>query len=135
NAWNWKLGIEWAPFEGFRVRMKQQRATRAPNINELFREPVEAMFPELGLLADECSASRDPVASGVADLCIAQGVPAGEIGIFEAAWPFPVTLFFGGGNPNLDPEEADTLTAGIVVQPASLPELSLAIDYYEIEIA
>src|SRR5690606_2736888 len=36
---------------------------------------------------------------------------------------------------NLDPEEADTLTAGIVVQPASLPELSLAIDYYEIEIA
>lgn len=36
------------------------------------------------------------------------------------------------GNPNLKPEKADTLTAGVVLQP--LPRLRLSLDYYNIEI-
>lgn len=40
-----------------------------------------------------------------------------------------------GGNPNVEPEEADTLTVGFVYQPAYLPELSLSMDYYDIEVA
>jgi outer membrane receptor protein involved in Fe transport len=38
------------------------------------------------------------------------------------------------GNPNLRPEKADTLTAGLVVRPAFAPNLTVAIDYYRIEI-
>jgi len=38
------------------------------------------------------------------------------------------------GNPTLDPEEADTLTFGVVVQPAALEGFSFSIDYYDIEI-
>jgi outer membrane receptor protein involved in Fe transport len=38
------------------------------------------------------------------------------------------------GNPNLKPERADTLTAGVVVQPAFLPRFSASVDYYDIKI-
>ena len=40
----------------------------------------------------------------------------------------------GGGNPNLQPEIADTFTAGLVFQPDFLRGLSLAADYYQIDI-
>jgi hypothetical protein len=40
-----------------------------------------------------------------------------------------------GGNPSVNPEEADTWTAGVVVQPDAIPGLSLSVDYYNIEIA
>ncbi len=39
------------------------------------------------------------------------------------------------GNPDLDPEVADTLTAGIVLQPAAWNGFSISADYYDIEIA
>lgn len=41
---------------------------------------------------------------------------------------------FSGGNPNVRPEEADTFTAGIVVQPTFIPGFSLSVDWYRIEI-
>ena len=40
-----------------------------------------------------------------------------------------------GGNPEVEPEEADTLTFGAIYQPSYLPGLSLSADYYEIEVA
>ena len=40
-----------------------------------------------------------------------------------------------GGNPNVQPEEADTWTAGVVVQPDVLPGFSARVDWYNIEIA
>jgi outer membrane receptor protein involved in Fe transport len=38
------------------------------------------------------------------------------------------------GNPNLKPEQADTLTAGAILQPAFLPRFSASVDYYDIRI-
>jgi iron complex outermembrane receptor protein len=38
------------------------------------------------------------------------------------------------GNPNLTPEKADTLTAGVVLTPSFLPRLKLSVDYYKIEL-
>lgn len=38
------------------------------------------------------------------------------------------------GNPDLEPEEADTTGAGIIYQPSWLPGLSASLDYYYIEI-
>lgn len=40
-----------------------------------------------------------------------------------------------GGNPNVSPEEADTLTAGIVYQPSFLEDFSVSLDWYEIDIS
>ena len=41
---------------------------------------------------------------------------------------------FSGGNPNVRPEEADTITLGAVFQPAFIPGLSASVDWYKIEI-
>lgn len=38
------------------------------------------------------------------------------------------------GNSNLKPEEADTITAGIVYSPSFVPGLSMSVDYYRINI-
>lgn len=38
------------------------------------------------------------------------------------------------GNPGLQPEVADTLTAGLVLTPTFLPGLSISVDYYDINI-
>jgi outer membrane receptor protein involved in Fe transport len=40
-----------------------------------------------------------------------------------------------GGNPNLNLEEADTKTAGIVLKPSFIPGLRLSSDYYLIKVA
>ncbi len=44
------------------------------------------------------------------------------------------TASFSGGNPNVNPEEADTTTAGIVFQPTGLDGLSVSFDWYQIDI-
>ncbi len=51
---------------------------------------------------------------------------------------FGVTLpsiVISSGNPNLDPEQADTTTYGFVVQPSALPGLQFSADYYDIDIS
>jgi outer membrane receptor protein involved in Fe transport len=40
---------------------------------------------------------------------------------------------FSTGNPNVSPEKADTLTAGIVLEPPFVPGLSLSVDWYRID--
>lgn len=41
----------------------------------------------------------------------------------------------GGGNENLTPEEADTLTLGLTWSPPSAPGLRMSLDYYDISIS
>ena len=43
-------------------------------------------------------------------------------------------LTIASGNPNLDPEKADTLTFGAVLRPSFLPGLQFSADYYKIEL-
>jgi len=45
------------------------------------------------------------------------------------------TFQLRGGNPNVSPEEADTLTVGLVYQPARVDGLSMSIDWYDIEVS
>jgi iron complex outermembrane receptor protein len=40
---------------------------------------------------------------------------------------------FSTGNPNVRPETADTLTAGLVIQPPIVPGLSMSVDWYRID--
>ena len=90
TLWTWKAGAEWQIVESVRLRAMKQRAIRVPNVAELYQSEQFFYFDfGLGLVYDECSASRDPVGNGLADLCIAQGIPADQIGFFEASG-FPV---------------------------------------------
>jgi len=47
--------------------------------------------------------------------------------------PFLVTLY-SGGNPNVNPEKADTITFGGVYQPSWAQGVALSVDYYDIKI-
>jgi outer membrane receptor protein involved in Fe transport len=134
TADNWKFGVDWAPIADLRFRVMAQRAIRAPNIDELFAEAAEQPGALSDIQADFCTASADPVGNGLTDLCVAQGIPAAQVGIYEAQENYPLTSFEGGGNTDLDPEAADTLTAGIVYQPQWLEDFSVSLDYYSIEI-
>lgn len=46
----------------------------------------------------------------------------------------PNVINIDRGNPDLQPERADTLVAGAVLQPRFLPGFSLAVDYYDIKV-
>jgi outer membrane receptor protein involved in Fe transport len=82
---------------------------------------------------DPCSASANPAANGNTDRCILTGLPASEIGTWEATVGVPTT-FIGGGNPLLAPEEAETFTFGAVFTLDALPNLQFSIDYFELNV-
>jgi outer membrane receptor protein involved in Fe transport len=109
-----------------------QHAVRAPNIEELFTVQTTSV-DVWGGLDDPCSASRDPVGSGNAEKCIAQGIPADLIGVFEALENYPAYVT-SGGNPDLIPESSDTFTIGAVLTPSAIPGLTIAVDYFDLEI-
>ena len=133
GVWTWKIGATWQINEALRLRTMAQRSVRAPNNLELFQEQFTEVFTEvLEPTDDPCSASQDPIGNGIESKCIAQGLPANQVGVFEAT-PFMPVEYIQGGNPNLEPEEADTFTAGLVISPVSLPGWEFAVDYFDLE--
>ncbi len=131
----YKAGLNWRPVDSVLLRGMSQRAVRAPNLAELFTASSENIDDSaaFGFGYDPCSASEDPVGNGYTDVCVAQGLASDQLGVFEADPFFPVTSA-SVSNANLEAEEADTLTLGITWQPEFASGLSLALDYYAIEI-
>jgi outer membrane receptor protein involved in Fe transport len=132
----WKAGLDWQISDSLRFRAMQQRAVRAPNLAELFEQQSVLQgvaVNDFFIRSDPCSASSDPAANGHADKCVVQGLPANQVGVYEATPFYPVD-FTLGGNPNLSPESSDTTTFGFVITPAGLPNLTIAVDYYDLEV-
>ena len=123
---SYKIQGSWAPNESLRIRGGYNRAVRAANIWELLRPQGFG----LGGAADICAG---PNPSATLEQCMNTGVTEAQYGdIFGNPADQYNTL--SGGNPNLVPEIADTLTAGIVWTPQSIAGLSITLDYYNIEI-
>ena len=132
----WKLGAEWALPVPVRLRAMLQRSVRAPSIAEAFTEEGTSTGSYTGNNSanDPCSASRDPLNSGLADACVATGIPLSELGTWEATAQFP-TEFYWGGNPGLGPEASKTFTAGVVFDADWLQGFQMSVDYFDIKIA
>jgi iron complex outermembrane receptor protein len=131
----WKAGFDYSPMAGLRLRAMQQRATRAPNVNELYGPVVTGLT---GLPSDPCQGANINVAQfntpgTLSNLCRLTGVPAAAAGLVPAPSAGQANVT-SGGNPALGPEEADTTTIGLVFEPAALPGLSLTVDYYKIKL-
>ncbi|SDJ68047.1 TonB-dependent receptor domain-containing protein [Microbulbifer yueqingensis] len=112
----YQLGLEAQIIEGVKFRATQGEVFRAPSIGELFAGQVDS-FPSY---SDPCT----PDTSGnIAPGC-AQSVPQGDTQVLAKV----------GGNPNLEAETGDTLTAGFVITP-ELPvgDLSVTLDYWKTE--
>ncbi|MBB6096339.1 outer membrane receptor protein involved in Fe transport [Povalibacter uvarum] len=124
----YKAGGEWRFNPTWRLRGVYQRAVRAPNINELFGGATQT-FPQT---IEPCSASANPTGA-VRDLCIAQGIPADQIGVYQQNGAAISGLLVS--NPDLEPEESDTVTLGVVYTPEALPRLNVTLDYYDIKIS
>lgn len=77
--------------------------------------------------------SRDIRAGNLGELFTATSVTVGNVRnpLTNVTTQVPVTT---RGNPTLDPEKADTTTAGIVYSPSWLDGLRLSADWYHIEI-
>ena len=127
GATSWKLGADWAPVDDLRFRVVRAVAVRAPNIGELFNpggqgfvtvdDPCDAAFVNGG------TATR---AANCAALGIAQPFSSNAQTINIRTQT--------SGNPDLDVEEANTLTLGAVFTPRWLDDFSLTVDYFSIEI-
>jgi outer membrane receptor protein involved in Fe transport len=128
----WKYGGDWAPFDGLRLRAMKNRAVRAPVIGE-----VTGVGQTFGVVDDPCILWGSSTNATLRANCQAAGVPAN--------YDPPTTVQqsvsgFVGGNPDLAPEVADTLTYGFVIEagrfgfmPGLLKDLTISVDRFDIE--
>jgi iron complex outermembrane receptor protein len=130
------------PMRARSTRANYSEAVRVPNLFELYSPQQGARFRP----ADPCDAAQISSASdpGLRQAnCIAalqaSGVPTEKMFDANGNYIFVDPLSAGfpgvvGGNPDLKPEEATTKTIGFVMQPDWLENLTLSVDYWEIEI-
>ena len=137
---SWTTGLEWSPASDFRFRMTRARATRAPNINELYSPPSQT-FPTG--LSDPCDGITATTTGTVADRCRAavgvQSNMAANGGVFTLSQADLQGISgFDLGNSRLQEEKGDTFTLGLVVEPRSIPVLrnfSFTADYFKVKIS
>jgi outer membrane receptor protein involved in Fe transport len=132
---SYKIGGTWGPSQDIRVRASFQKAVRAPNVIELFAAQGFNLFD----MADDPCDTTDPNADGVAPAANCQGGAAHQLSAAAAGSgtltsPAGQYNFLQGGNPNLESEEAETLTYGIVFQPSFIDGLNVTIDWFNIRI-
>ncbi len=124
----YKMGGDWEPVEGVRIRGGYNRAVRAPNVLELF-SPQNVV---LDGTQDPCAglAASNPL---VARCAQAFHLTNAQILAIEKN---PANQYNGqlGGNPNLAPETSDTYTFGAVLTPTFLPGFNFSVDYFDIKV-
>jgi iron complex outermembrane receptor protein len=128
----YKVGADYAPIEDIRFRASYSRAVRAPNVIELFAAQGFNLFDAD---ADPCGdVSGTSVVQASLAACMATGVTAGQYQSGGLNSPAGQYNFLGGGNTNLNPEESDTYTYGVVWTPSFLPGFNLSVDYFDISV-
>ena len=128
---SFKYGLTWQPVEDLRFRASFAEANRAPNNIELFSRGLGSQ----GQLDDPCDTVTATSVGAFDDTCredpvVASIIAADGVFIDESLQVQQPTV----GNGELNEETAETLTVGLVFTPRFLDGLSLAIDYYDIEI-
>lgn len=131
---SYKGGFEYAPTETLRFRGGWSRATRAPSILEAFSVPRTTTFGK----NDPCDGITAADAGTVlGDNCLSNSAISAEVaanGSFDGNVEIE-ERGFNLGNPNLQEEQADTLTVGFVFEPNFLPNFGLTVDYWDIDIS
>jgi outer membrane receptor protein involved in Fe transport len=131
----WKAELQYAPIPDLRFRGSFQHAIRAPNIIELFSPQNYGQQSFLGV--DPCAPLNGQPATATLEECIRTGVTPEQYGngLSTNTIPQCVSNQCGqviGGNPELDPEEAETYSLGVTITPSALPNLTASLDYYRI---
>lgn len=142
------VNFVYRPIRDITFKTSYNTSFRAPNLGENF-EPYGQTFAN-GFV-DPCDTrqitnpSRDATerANRIAN-CTALAAAMGLSYDFAGTTADPLDDYtptysagiagVGGGNPNLKPEESTSFTFSTVIQPRMFPNVSIVLDYYEIEI-
>ena len=125
-------GLSWAPNDEVRFRVNQSVAIRAPNVFDLY-VGINTGLVELSPVngdGDQCSGAN-PVATQAQ--CANTGLSAAQYGTVDPSAAGQFNLITGG-NPNLVAERGETTTFGVVITPSMIEDLTIAIDYFDIEV-
>lgn len=122
----YKLALDMIAFSGVRLRASQQRANRAPSVEELFAPAQPDSF-----LRDPC-AGLAPMASETQ--CALTGVTAAQYGhVANVNGLFEYNAIIGG-NEDLHAEAATTRAIGVVLEPDILRGFHATIDWWDIRL-
>jgi outer membrane receptor protein involved in Fe transport len=116
NDTTWQFGVEFQAVDNLKLRATAGTVFRAPTISDLFGGQVDN-FPTY---VDPCAVPLAVLPAGCA----------------QVATQFDTQVLARvGGNPFLQPETGDTLTAGFVWTPEfGDGDLSLTVDYWQVDI-
>jgi len=123
----YKYAATWEVNEQLRLRGSFQRAVRAGNVRDLFRPSGIGLF----------NMSIDPCGIGGAltlEECQRTGITAEQYRTSALESPAGQYNQITGGNPNLMPEESDTISFGAAFTPDFIEGLSVNIDYFDIQV-
>jgi outer membrane receptor protein involved in Fe transport len=126
KAWRW--GLDWSIDDNVRLRGTMSSAVRAPNIGELYSGQSENFFT----ITDPCSMKQlknGPNPAVRTANCQALGIPAGWTSTNTAT-----IRGLSGSNPDLQPEQGRTWTAGMVLTPQFLSGFGITLDYWNIKL-
>jgi iron complex outermembrane receptor protein len=142
--------IDWGFTPRYRLRGGFNRALRAPNLAELYLGRTQLFLPGASVFGDQCSQNNqvgpfsanpdiagDDQAEQTLEICRALMGP-GALAYYDSRLPTEQPevgspgILNSFGNPNVQEEQADTFTLGVVMD--FLENWTLAVDYYTIEI-
>jgi len=123
----YKLGLQWAPVDDIRLRASFNHAIRAPSLIELYVPQTVTNTSDYG---DPCAGDTPDATE---EECERTGVTPEQYGNITDC-PSSQCAVLTGGNPELMPEEADTITVGFTLNPSFLPGFTMSVDWYEITI-
>jgi outer membrane receptor protein involved in Fe transport len=117
---SYKFGGRWRPVRDVTFRGTFSTAFRAPSVLELYQGTSDAWENA----TDPCSNATDPA---IRAQCVAE-----TGGVLPGAYGSNQVHAIEGGNTKLKPETARTLTAGVVIEPRWVKDLSITLDYWRI---
>jgi iron complex outermembrane receptor protein len=145
----YKIRGEYKPVNWLSFRGDFATTFRAPNLREQFL--AQNASGTIGSSSDPCYVpatarvtapggnTYDPTGDNrpqfLLDNCIASGADPFQLGLDGFSLSVPT---FASGNPDLDPETADTYSVGFVIAPPVDPfldELAIAVDYFLIDVS
>ena len=120
----WKVGAKYAVNDKVTIRGTTQYAVRHGNVFELYGDQY------LGLWSGSDPCAGDTPTATAAE-CALTGVTAAQYGNIPDSPAGQYNAIYGG-NPNVAPEEADTISFGVVMELSE--NLTVSVDYSDISI-
>jgi outer membrane receptor protein involved in Fe transport len=122
-------GLRWAPVQDVLFRANSTTAIRSPAVQEAFN-PVVPAFSTAQDPCDDRFITGGPNPAQRAANCAAAGIPQGfSSDIVDFTKNISVA-----GNRDLENEEADSDSIGVIFRPRWVPNLSIAVDWVRIEL-